>query len=69
MNAVNLNLKTLARQAATRLMDDSAIGKALVVQTASAEKTKADERRDAMIDRMAKTIEDTFRPFCNEEFQ
>lgn len=66
---IDLNNRQLSRMAARRLLEHSAIGKALKVVTPGEQKKEADYRLQEMETQMAKVIEETYRPYCNEAFQ
>lgn len=65
----DLNNRGLAHSAATKIINDSAIGKALTVSTPGVAKQEADRRKDVMVAAIAKIIEETYAPWCNEEFR
>lgn len=69
MSRTELNNRTLAMQAATKIVESSALGKALTISTDSKEKDNAEQRKDVMKKQLAKMIEETYAPWCNEEFR
>lgn len=69
MPSVDLNNKTLAKQAARRIVEDSAFGKALQVSTPGKAKDYSDHRLRQLEESIAHHIEETYAPWCSEEFR
>lgn len=65
----DLNNRGLAHAAATKIVNDSAIGKALAVSTPGVAQQEANRRKEVMVAAIAKIIAETYAPWCNEEFR
>lgn len=64
---MDINLRTLSHQAACKILENSTIGKALNTQTPSPQQNEDLRRKESMIKSMAQIIEETFRPWSNEQ--